>query len=149
MKVEMVMPQMGESIAEGTIVKWIKSVGDRVELDEDILEISTDKVDSEIPTPATGVIAEILIQEGTTVPIGTVLALIETEGDVSVEKKEKLEHQFYHHLTLLIFFQRNLPLYLLVYLDLLREKTLKYTQLLNLTLLTLLLQLLPLLIFSY
>ncbi|MBT3232040.1 MAG: 2-oxo acid dehydrogenase subunit E2 [Calditrichaeota bacterium] len=91
MKVEMVMPQMGESIAEGTIVKWIKSVGDRVELDEDILEISTDKVDSEIPTPATGVIAEILIQEGTTVPIGTVLALIETEGDVSVEKKEKLD----------------------------------------------------------
>jgi len=87
MKVEMVMPQMGESIAEGTIVKWIKGVGDRVELDEDILEISTDKVDSEIPTPATGVIAEILIQEGTTVPIGTVLALIETEGDVVIEKE--------------------------------------------------------------
>jgi len=81
------MPQMGESIAEGTIVKWIKGVGDRVELDEDILEISTDKVDSEIPTPATGVIAEILIQEGTTVPIGTVLALIETEGDVVIEKE--------------------------------------------------------------
>ena len=78
MKVEMVMPQMGESIAEGTIVKWLRGVGDSVELDEDILEISTDKVDSEIPTPATGVIAEILIQEGTTVPIGTVLALIET-----------------------------------------------------------------------
>ncbi len=91
MKVEMVMPQMGESIAEGTIVKWLRGVGDSVELDEDILEISTDKVDSEIPTPATGVIAEILIQEGTTVPIGTVLALIETEGDVAQEKKEKLE----------------------------------------------------------
>jgi len=60
MKVEMIMPQMGESIAEGAIVKWLKGVGDLVELDEDILEISTDKVDSEIPSPATGRIVEIL-----------------------------------------------------------------------------------------
>ncbi len=80
MKIEMIMPQMGESIAEGTIVKWRKGVGDWVELDEDILEISTDKVDSEIPSPATGRIVEIIVNEGETVAIETVLLIIETEG---------------------------------------------------------------------
>jgi len=84
MKVEMIMPQMGESIAEGAIVKWLKGVGDLVELDEDILEISTDKVDSEIPSPATGRIVEILVKEGQTVPIKTVLAVIETEAGAAV-----------------------------------------------------------------
>jgi len=84
MKVEMVMPQMGESIAEGTILKWRKGVGDTVTMDEDILEISTDKVDSEIPSPATGKIAEILVKEGQTVAIKTLLAIIETEAGAAI-----------------------------------------------------------------
>jgi len=84
MKVEMVMPQMGESIAEGTILKWRKGVGDTVTMDEDILEISTDKVDSEIPSPATGKIAEILVKEGQTVAIKTLLAIIEAEAGAAI-----------------------------------------------------------------
>jgi len=79
MKVEMVMPQMGESIAEGTILKWLKKEGDLVEKDENILEISTDKVDSEIPSPAAGKIAALLAAEGETVPVGVVIAEIETD----------------------------------------------------------------------
>ncbi|MFN8549479.1 MAG: dihydrolipoamide acetyltransferase family protein [Candidatus Eisenbacteria bacterium] len=78
MKVEMVMPQMGESIAEGTILKWVKKVGDTVKKDENILEISTDKVDSEIPSPAAGRILEFRANEGDTVPVGQVIAIIET-----------------------------------------------------------------------
>ncbi len=78
MKVEMVMPQMGESIAEGTILKWVKKVGDVVKKDENILEISTDKVDSEIPAPAAGRIVELKANEGDTVPVGQVIAVIET-----------------------------------------------------------------------
>ncbi len=70
------MPQMGESIAEGTIVRWIKKVGDRVERDEPLFEISTDKVDAEIPAPAAGVVSEIRHQEGETVPVNTVVAVI-------------------------------------------------------------------------
>lgn len=71
-----VMPQMRESISEGTIVKWLKRVGDRVERDEPLLEISTDKVDAEIPAPATGTLSEILVQEGRTVAVNTVVARI-------------------------------------------------------------------------
>ncbi|HKO16030.1 MAG TPA: dihydrolipoamide acetyltransferase family protein [Gemmatimonadaceae bacterium] len=73
------MPQMGESIAEGTLSRWLKKVGDAVKRDEPIFEISTDKVDAEIPAPTGGVLAEILIQEGQTVPVQTVLARIETD----------------------------------------------------------------------
>src|SRR5829696_7364026 len=73
------MPQMGESIAEGTLSKWLKKLGDEVKRDEPIFEISTDKVDAEIPAPGAGVIAEILVQEGQTVPVGTVVARLETE----------------------------------------------------------------------
>ena len=80
MKVEMVMPQMGESISEATISKWLKSVGASVKKDEVILEISTDKVDSEIPAPASGTIAEVLFKEGDVVPVKTVIALIDTEA---------------------------------------------------------------------
>lgn len=76
----MKMPQMGESITEATILKWLKGVGDSVEQDETILEISTDKVDSEIPAPATGVIAEILAQEGETVPVSKLIAIIDSEA---------------------------------------------------------------------
>src|SRR5213080_3145483 len=76
MPTEVVMPQMGESIAEGTIVRWIKKVGDKVDRDEPLFEISTDKVDAEIPSPAAGVVTEIRAKEGETVPINTVVAVI-------------------------------------------------------------------------
>src|SRR5512133_945933 len=74
------MPQMGESIAEGTLSKWLKKVGDDVKRDEPIFEISTDKVDAEIPSPVAGVLAEILVTEGQTVAVQTVVAKIETEA---------------------------------------------------------------------
>jgi pyruvate dehydrogenase E2 component (dihydrolipoamide acetyltransferase) len=73
---EVVMPQMGESIAEGTIVRWIKKVGDKVDRDEPLFEISTDKVDAEIPSPEAGVISEIRVKEGETVPVNSVVAVI-------------------------------------------------------------------------
>jgi 2-oxoglutarate dehydrogenase E2 component (dihydrolipoamide succinyltransferase) len=79
------MPQMGESIAEGTIVRWIKKVGDQVARDEPLFEISTDKVDAEIPSPAAGVVAEIRVKEGETVPVNSVVAVIAPAGD-RVEK---------------------------------------------------------------
>jgi len=74
---EVIMPQMGESIVEGTVTKWLKKVGDRVERDEPLFEISTDKVDTEVPAPAGGVLAEILVGEGQTVQVNTVVARIE------------------------------------------------------------------------
>ena len=84
MKVDMVMPQMGESIAEGKILKWHKKVGDKVAKDETVLEISTDKVDSEIPSPSSGIISELLIAEGETVLVGTLIARIETDASAAV-----------------------------------------------------------------
>lgn len=84
MKVDMVMPQMGESIAEGKILKWHKKVGDKITKDETVLEISTDKVDSEIPAPSSGVLAEIVVSEGTTVAVGALIARIETDAAASV-----------------------------------------------------------------
>jgi 2-oxoglutarate dehydrogenase dihydrolipoamide succinyltransferase (E2 component) len=78
--VEVVMPQMGVSVSEGTITKWLKQVGDTVEADESVVEISTDKVDTEVPSPGTGVVQEILVQEGETVDVGTKLATIAPEG---------------------------------------------------------------------
>jgi 2-oxoglutarate dehydrogenase E2 component (dihydrolipoamide succinyltransferase) len=83
-KIDLVMPKMGESIAEGTIIKWTKKEGDRIERDETILEISTDKVDSEIPSTASGVLAKILVGEGQTVAVGTPIAQIETEAAAAV-----------------------------------------------------------------
>jgi 2-oxoglutarate dehydrogenase E2 component (dihydrolipoamide succinyltransferase) len=77
---DVVMPQMGESIVEGTLTKWLKKAGDRVERDEPLFEISTDKVDTEIPAPAAGTLSEILVQEGQTVGINTVLARIDESG---------------------------------------------------------------------
>jgi 2-oxoglutarate dehydrogenase E2 component (dihydrolipoamide succinyltransferase) len=74
--VDVVMPQMGVSVSEGTVTKWSKNVGDTIEADETLLEISTDKVDTEVPSPASGVVSEILVQEGETVEVGTVLARI-------------------------------------------------------------------------
>ncbi len=82
-KIDVIMPQMGESIAEGTLSRWMKKVGDAVKRDEPIFEISTDKVDAEIPAPQAGVLAEILVQEGQTVPIQTVVARLETDAAAS------------------------------------------------------------------
>jgi pyruvate dehydrogenase E2 component (dihydrolipoamide acetyltransferase) len=79
-RIEVPMPQMGESIAEGTVSRWLKRVGEPVKRDEPILEISTDKVDAEIPSPADGVLVEVLVQEGETVEVGTVVAFIDPEG---------------------------------------------------------------------
>ncbi len=84
-KIEVPMPQMGESIAEGTVSKWLKQVGDAVERDEPILEISTDKVDAEIPAPAAGTLAEIAVSEGETVEVGTIVAYIETEKGAAAD----------------------------------------------------------------
>ena len=86
--VDVVMPQMGVSVSEGTITKWLKQVGDTIEADETLLEISTDKVDSEVPSPAAGVVSEILVQEGETVAVGTVLARLGGEGGGSAAAPE-------------------------------------------------------------
>lgn len=88
-RIEVVMPQMGESIVEGTIVKWHKKVGDKVKKDETLLEISTDKVDSEIPSPAAGVLAEIVIPEQKTVAVRTVIAFLETDGGALTSEPPK------------------------------------------------------------
>src|SRR5947208_10341946 len=83
-RVDVLMPQMGESIAEGTVSKWLKKLGDPVKRDEPLFEISTDKVDAEIPSPTAGVLAEIKVQEGQTVPVQTLVAVIETEKGAAV-----------------------------------------------------------------
>ena len=83
-RVDVIMPQMGESIAEGTLSKWLKKVGDEVKRDEPIFEISTDKVDAEIPAPTAGVLAEILVTDGQTVPVQTLVARIETEKGAAI-----------------------------------------------------------------
>jgi 2-oxoglutarate dehydrogenase E2 component (dihydrolipoamide succinyltransferase) len=85
-KIDVIMPQMGESIAEGTLSRWIKKVGEPIKRDEPIFEISTDKVDAEIPAPTAGVLAEILVQEGETVAVQTVVARIETDAAAAAEK---------------------------------------------------------------
>jgi pyruvate dehydrogenase E2 component (dihydrolipoamide acetyltransferase) len=87
-RVDIIMPQMGESIAEGTLSKWLKKVGDEVKRDEPIFEISTDKVDAEIPSPAAGVLAEIIVKEGETVAVQTVVARLETEKGAALGKTE-------------------------------------------------------------
>src|SRR6266542_3710661 len=84
-RIDVLMPQMGESIAEGTLSKWLKQLGDQVKRDEPLFEISTDKVDAEIPAPAAGVLAEIKVQAGQTVPVQTLVAVIETEQGALVK----------------------------------------------------------------
>lgn len=92
MSVEIVMPKMGESIMEGTILKWHKQPGDKVEVDETILEISTDKVDTEVPSPEAGVVSELLFKEGDVVEVGKVIAKLETNGSAkSVSDKQAVE----------------------------------------------------------
>ncbi|HQW67747.1 MAG TPA: E3 binding domain-containing protein, partial [Gemmatimonadales bacterium] len=79
-RIDVIMPQMGESITEGTMSRWIKQLGDTVKRDEPIFEISTDKVDAEIPAPNAGTLVEVLVTEGQTVAVGTIVARIETEA---------------------------------------------------------------------
>src|ERR1700716_3654217 len=88
MATEVVMPQMGESIAEGTITKWLKHVGDHVARDEPLFEISTDKVDSEIPSPAAGTLTEVRYKEGETVEVNTVVAVLDGNGAAPPAKEE-------------------------------------------------------------
>jgi 2-oxoglutarate dehydrogenase dihydrolipoamide succinyltransferase (E2 component) len=93
-RIEMVMPKMGESIMEGTVIEWTKKVGDIIERDETILEIATDKVDSEVPAPESGVLVEILAEAGETVEVGKVIAIIETDASVAASSpapKEETE----------------------------------------------------------
>src|SRR5438128_2454188 len=77
---DITMPQLGETVTEGTITKWFKSVGDEVSEDEPLFEVSTDKVDSEVPSPESGYVAEILVEEGETVDVGTKLAVLTSEA---------------------------------------------------------------------
>ena len=86
MPTDVVMPQMGESIFEGTITKWLKKAGDTVEKDEPLFEISTDKVDAEIPSPAAGVLSEIKVPEGETVGINTVVAVVSEQWTAGSEQ---------------------------------------------------------------
>ncbi|MCH8569015.1 MAG: 2-oxo acid dehydrogenase subunit E2 [Balneolales bacterium] len=90
-RVEMVMPKMGESIMEGTVIEWTKKVGDKIEADETILEIATDKVDSEVPAPESGILVEILAEAGDVIEVGKPIAIIETDmdADVSASAPEK------------------------------------------------------------
>src|SRR6266566_7236592 len=86
--IDVVMPQMGVSVSEGTITKWLKSEGDEVEADEPLLEISTDKVDTEVPSPGSGTVTQILVQEGETVDVGTKLAVIGGEAGAPAPEAE-------------------------------------------------------------
>src|SRR5215467_1272450 len=83
MPTDIVMPQMGESIVEGTITKWLKKPGDKVQRDEPLFEISTDKVDAEIPAPASGVLQDIKVVEGNTVQVNTVVGTIAGDGEAA------------------------------------------------------------------
>ncbi len=82
-QVELIMPKMGESIMEATILRWVKNVGDSIEVDEPILEIATDKVDTEVPSPVSGVLAQVLFKENDVVPVGKVIAILSTEGEAT------------------------------------------------------------------
>ena len=119
MPTDIVMPQMGESIVEGTITKWLKKPGDKVQRDEPLFEISTDKVDAEIPAPASGILREIKVSEGTTVQVNTVVGTIAVDGEAAsapaktsapapaaekpaaekatTEKKEEMKQHDEHH----------------------------------------------------
>ena len=90
--VEMVMPKMGESIMEGTILKWLKNVGDRIEKDESVLEVATDKVDTDVPSTHSGILKQILAQEGQVVAVGAAIAIIDTGGKEEPVKKEETKN---------------------------------------------------------
>src|SRR5919201_7123160 len=83
MSVSVTMPRLGESVTEGTVTRWLKQEGDRVEVDEPLLEVSTDKVDTEIPSPAAGVLSRIVVSEDETAEVGSELAVISGEGEAA------------------------------------------------------------------
>ncbi len=89
-RIDVIMPQMGESIAEGTVSRWLKKIGDEVKRDEPLLEISTDKVDAEVPSPVGGVLAEVKVAEGETVEVMTVVAVLETDQDAPLRESSAL-----------------------------------------------------------
>lgn len=91
MRTEVVMPQMGESVAEGTVTKWLKQIGDHVQRDEPLFELTTDKVDADVPSPVEGVLIEILVQPGQTVEINALVAVIDTEGGAGVQASSATE----------------------------------------------------------
>src|SRR5579872_6833994 len=91
MPTKVVMPQMGESVAEGTVTRWLKKLGERVERDEPLFEITTDKVDAEIPSPASGVLTRILVSENETVAVNTVVAVIDGEGSAQTPTADETE----------------------------------------------------------
>ena len=90
MAIEIIMPKMGESITEGTIIEWKKKIGDSIEKDETILEISTDKVDSEVPSPGSGILLEINVEKNETVDVGTVIGYIGDKGEEKQTPKKNL-----------------------------------------------------------
>src|SRR5258706_12631099 len=92
MAIDVVMPQMGESIAEGTVVRWIKKVGDKVERDEPLLEISTDKVDAEIASPASGALTEVVVQEGATFAVNAAVGGVAAEGEAAQPRSPPRPH---------------------------------------------------------
>ena len=89
MPTEIKMPQLGESVTEGTVGKWLKKPGERVEKYEALLEVTTDKVDTEVPSPVTGVVREIAVVEGTTVRVGTLLAVLDEGDGTRTENRER------------------------------------------------------------
>src|SRR5690348_10893992 len=93
MPTDVIMPQMGESIFEGTLTKWLKKPGDKVTRDEPLFEISTDKVDAEIPAPASGVLKEVKVGEGTTVQVSTVMGVIDAEGSAAASSVSETASQ--------------------------------------------------------
>jgi len=93
MKIEVVMPKMGESLQEGTIIHWLKKVGDKIERDEMFLEISTDKVDTEVPAPVAGILTSILAQENETIEVGKTIAIIETDASAARTEPKSTEQQ--------------------------------------------------------
>src|SRR3954462_5706566 len=86
---DLIMPKMGESVAEATIIKWSKKEGDKIKIDETVLEIATDKVDSEIPSPFEGILIKCLFKEGEVIQVGTVIAVISNEANASVSESPK------------------------------------------------------------
>src|SRR5919201_7143187 len=93
MSTEIKMPQLGESVTEGTVGKWLKKPGERVEKYEALLEVTTDKVDTEVPAPASGVVRQIVVPEGQTVRVGTLLALLDDDGAAAQEQEPRTENQ--------------------------------------------------------
>ena len=95
-QIEMVMPKMGESVMEGTILKWLKQVGDTIEQDESVLEVATDKVDTDVPAPFSGILKKILANEGDVVEVDKPIAIIETNGEaeeIEAEPEEQVEEK--------------------------------------------------------